>query len=352
MREAWKNAAASWFRSTLLLGVAIGSSFWITATDVTQISELIQFRRAVEAAGGSVVVAQSDEGISAAECDRLNSAEFVIAAGGYSRGETSYLESRPGNAVRVGYVTSRVLSVMDPESNSLEFSRSGLALSASFAQRRAVGEGDFVSISGVPVRRVGTVLDSRDRMQSVEASVFLSSPPLGKVSQCWVEVKPGFEPWAAATVGYELADAETSISVYPLLRTGPFDRDVVAEYENRIGSHAWIGVGIGLGLMGLLIQWSRRSEIALLRAMGGRRILVAALIFLETGSILAFGTTLGTITALLLNASQLSACSWEPISIALRTGLSGGLLGWALLGPISVMFGSESTLLAHLKERD
>lgn len=74
------------------------------------------------------------------------------------------------------------------------------------------------------------------------------------------------------------------------------------------------GLGLVLGALGLAVVllrsvWERRAELALLRALGFREGALAVLVLAENVFLLAAGTAIGTLTALLAVAPHLSAGS-------------------------------------------
>jgi ABC-type lipoprotein release transport system permease subunit len=72
------------------------------------------------------------------------------------------------------------------------------------------------------------------------------------------------------------------------------------------------GLGLLLGALGLAVVllrsvWERRGELALLRALGYRRLALAWLVLAENGFLLALGLAVGTLTALIAVAPPLLA---------------------------------------------
>jgi hypothetical protein len=109
------------------------------------------------------------------------------------------------------------------------------------------------------------------------------------------------------------------------------------------------GLGLLLGALGLAVVllrsvWERRGELALLRALGFRRLALGWLVLAENGFLLALGLAAGTLTALVAVAPHVLAGTGEVPLVRLL-----GLLGLVLaVGLVSAAVATAATLRAPL----
>ena len=117
------------------------------------------------------------------------------------------------------------------------------------------------------------------------------------------------------------------------------------------------GLGLLLGTFGLAVVLirgvlERRTELALLRAVGfpGRRL--AALVIAETALLLVGGVVIGTVAALLAVLPQLvepgAAVDWPALGVLLGVVVLTGLAAGAVAAAVAV----KSPLLPVLKKDD
>ena len=117
------------------------------------------------------------------------------------------------------------------------------------------------------------------------------------------------------------------------------------------------GLGLLLGTFGLAVVLirgflERRTELALLRAVGfpGRRL--AALVIAETALLLVGGVAIGTVAALLAVLPQLvepgAAVDWPSLGVLLGVVVLTGLAAGAVAAAVAV----KSPLLPVLKKDD
>lgn len=101
------------------------------------------------------------------------------------------------------------------------------------------------------------------------------------------------------------------------------------------------GLGLILGSLGLAVVllrgvWERRAELALLRALGWRRLMLGWLVLAENGFLLLVGVGAGAVSALLAIAPQAAQTTAPPLgrlvillAVALGVGLGAGVLAVA-----------------------
>ncbi len=96
------------------------------------------------------------------------------------------------------------------------------------------------------------------------------------------------------------------------------------------------GLGLLLGTIGLATVMlrnvlERRSELALLRAVGFRGVLVAALVLFENALLLGWGLATGSISALLAMLPHLLSTGadvpWRDVAIIISAVFIAGMLG-------------------------
>lgn len=114
------------------------------------------------------------------------------------------------------------------------------------------------------------------------------------------------------------------------------------------------GLGVVLGALGLAVVllrgvWERRGELALLRALGYRRVALGLLVLAENGSLLVLGVGVGTAAALVAVAPHLiagtGAVPWMRLAGFLGLVLAVGLAA----GAAAVMMTLRAPLLPALR---
>jgi ABC-type antimicrobial peptide transport system permease subunit len=152
---------------------------------------------------------------------------------------------------------------------------------------------------------------------------FLVAPPPGKDAQ----VEKALQA-ALADRGLEVTPTTARLQAY-------------LEVENTYLStfQALGGLGLLLGSLGLAVVllrgvWERRTELALLRALGYRRGTLGRLVLAENGFLLLFGLAAGALSALLAVAPHLlggaASIPWTNLAALLGLVLVVGLLAGAL----------------------
>lgn len=210
------------------------------------------------------------------------------------------------------------------------------------------GIGDEITLTdeeGQPVRMriVGLLKDSVFQSEVVigDAAFRRSFPRTEGFSYFLLDVAPGTDPRTVETT------FEEALGVYGLEVTPTADR--VAAYlavQNTYLTTFQLlgGFGLLLGVLGLAVVllrnvWERRSELALLRAMGYRIGTLNRLVFVENALLLLLGLGAGVIAALIAVAPHVAsgeAVPWARLTLMLGAVLVVGLLaaGGAVLASV------------------
>jgi len=272
VREAVHNAAAARVRLAIQIVAWTVMLGGIVIAELTFSQDLLAFNELLDQAGRRVLIVAPTEGgeLPASTCAGLGSESWVQNAGGRSPPEfTTLLVSGPLR-FQSARITVGLLPVLDPAS---EVARATLVLGKTAADELGLRPGVPIHMAQRPPISLGGVIDTSVRNEAAGRWIFEVTPPVGSVSECWVEV----EPWALddARGLVEAAFPAISVAARPLIDVNQFTRDPVVELAKRPQRQAWIVIGSVFGFMGLLSGWFRRAESGLYAVLGnGRRHLL------------------------------------------------------------------------------
>lgn len=161
----------------------------------------------------------------------------------------------------------------------------GGVVGSSAREELSLGRREWLDFGEGAVLVVGP--DGPGRNVKAERRIYGVVGPTGGLGECWVEVGDGADLVSAEGALRVALDTD---GVSRFLTSNEFTRDPASELANRPGERLWIGSALLLGLFGAVQMWARRSELALLRALGTTRAELMILVGFETFLILCAAT--------------------------------------------------------------
>ena len=324
-REIWLNLVGDRWRALLVLFVIAGLSSYVSVTELKVGIETLETADALRRGGMYAYIVEapptsvsslSDNGLGAARCVALENLDHVVAAGGYSLGDSVRLDRAPGMLFERAATVGRIAQLWDAELQDRGTGGATILVPKSAAADFGIVEGQALRVDSQTFSQVG-LFDPGARFP--EAAVWLgeSVGPEGRVEKCAVELFPNTARPGAAGVRAWFADTDAPVSVSPMFVADEFTRDPAREFETRSNRYAWVAVGFALGLAFAVVAWFKRGDIALYKALGSGRAQTASL-FVAQGTIL-------------LSAGWALAISASVVAIQLSTGgLTPGILPVAI----------------------
>lgn len=340
VQEAWRNLGVRHLILALTAFLVAGAMTYLSLQAASSAIDQVLERRA---AGALVWEATAKEptGLPGPACHRLNALPGVRAAGGVLVDSQEY-RLPSGQRAAVLLVQPPTLNVWN---NGPPLTLDKALIGRGYEQVGAASVGTQVLGSAGPLEVVGRLPPeiAHDQLQSSIVMAGLVTEP---VHQCWVKMAPG----AAASGGNLLehvfgADA----TVAPHLRASTGLLEPLQQWQGLAGTRPWLFAGLALGLVGAVVAWTLRSDLAVYRAFGTPMAQCLLLYWLELTFSAIPGSALGTSTALLtwaatqpVHAEALPvALSWSAAAVAIGLGLS----------TVSVLFTAGGTLSEQLKDR-
>ncbi len=312
--------------------------------------ELLTFGRRFIESGGYVAIVASPDGLPADRCERQASKPGVVAAGGFRLLDPSDTITSPGTPFRRAAITDGILDVWLSDERPTQAQVAGRwILGAAAADELGLKPGRLL-VAGSAGGPVGAVIDTS--MRNPEASRWLMTitPPLGLVSNCWIEFSPGALEGGIEGLWAEFAGA-SDLSVTRYRTLGDFSRNPIGELATRPQANAWIVIGGVLGAVAWLTSWFRRSELGLYRALGTSAPEIALMLAIETIVVVISASFLGLIWSVAgFEATRPQSVSLDQILIAARNVGSAALLG-ILLSPVPAFMLGRTPVAHLLKDR-
>jgi len=314
-RRAWPLSLAAregvatartgrWTSLLVVLAVA-----WIVAApgaaDAVAVSQLIDDEQAWIDAGGHVYVVtgartdNSQNPIPAPVCDRLSAIDGIDASFALSRtDETGTLSYIPGGRVSLYDVSAGALDFL-----GVEPSDGGTVLATvGFVDRTGAADGDVVRI----VRRgaVGTVATPSDPLtlravdttmmgEEFDGALLVPARLTGDADACYVRTNAAHDAAVEAALPALLADNGDPAIPNPRLFESDFTVDYTHAYKDRPLRWVWVPAAALLGLLWAMLQWFRRSHVAIYATFGMRPAARLVMQLGEWGVLAAFGTVWG-----------------------------------------------------------
>ena len=360
VREGFATARTGRWTS-LLLGLAVT---WLVAApgaaDAVAVSRLIDDEQAWIDAGGHVYVVQgarTDDGqnpIPVETCESLGSVDGVLGA---------FALSRTQDSGTLRHIPAGRASLYDVSAGALQFLRAAPAAggvilaTGSFAERTGVVDGEIITVA----RRgpIGTVPAVSDPLTAriVETAVMgdefdgalLVPSQLGLTAEsCYVKTDAAHDAALAQVLPSLLAYEGDPAVANPRLFSSDFTVDYTHAYELRPLKWLWVPAAAILGLVWAMLQWFRRSHVAIYATFGMRAAPRLAMQLAEWGALAvlgaAWGWGIGVTGALALGAHPAQAVN--QVSAHAILTVAGASVAVTLLGLRPV-----GTLLNSLKDR-
>ncbi len=348
--------------TSLLMVVAVA---WLIAapgvTDAVAVTRLIESERAWIDAGGYVFVVTGGREaggtaapVPAAVCDSLSRVDGI---------EDSFALTRTGARGSVGHVPGGQATIYDVSGGVLRFLRldadpRGVVIAtAGFAERTGVADGDPVTV----VTRAGSgaaaetsdpltarVVDAAILGEEYDGALLMPANLTGTAGACFVRTDAAHHAAVEAALPAILSHDGRSAIPNPRLFASEFTVDYTTAFEDRPLRWLWAPGAALLGLLWAMLQWFRRSQVAIYATFGmrapSRLVMQVSEWAVLAGVGALFGWAIGVTGALALGARSTQALALTSAHAALT--LIGATLLVILLG-----LRPTGTLLNALKDR-
>lgn len=346
--------------TTLLLTVAVAWSVAAGAADAVSVTHLVEGEKAWIDAGGYVFVvtgARQDgmqNPVPADVCDRLARVDGIDGSFALTRGDANgSLSYIPGGRASIYAVSSGVSTFLGvaPAANGIVIGTLG------FAERTGAHDGDVVRVTqrasfsapaGESDPLTLRVADSAVMGEEFDGAMLMPSQLTGTADTCYVRTDAAHHSAVEAALPSYLAYNGLPAIPNPRLFESDFTVDYTHAYEDRQLRYLWVATAALLGLLWAMLQWFRRSHVAIYATFGMRapsRLMAQAS---EWGVValvgLLVGWSLGVVGAVAMGARVEQALT-QVTAHALLTVLGASIVV-VLLG-----LRPTGTLLNALKDR-
>lgn len=270
----------------VLLAAMIG--FGVAFATVAETSGIVD-RFAQEVAAGRFVwrVAPGGAagGLPAANCDGLATVDGIRASGAVI-GETAIVAAnQPQARYQLSMATAGYPAVLWP-GQAVSTPSGGLLAGAVVAENLGLVEGSTLLITDESNPqssrsvRIDRVLPPSARDSGADRRLFRVVLPAGSVDECLVDADPGHSADVPGLLT-ERFSASAGAVVAPLRPTDSLGRRPETELDNRASGWAWLLGGGVLGVLGLMLWFFRRADLALYRLVGVPRGTLAFMLAAE-----------------------------------------------------------------------
>ena len=342
--EALANLTAAPVRLCVLAGIIAGLTGAIVWLELTAIDRALDREAAFTVAGGYIGIAASENGLDAGFCARLSQHDAVIASGGYSTGGLVASATSPRVTFQRLHATDRLTTVWDP---SYRLTPGSYAVGQAAAAELGVRTGSWLQLlgsTGAPV----SVFDPGERNSFASRAIVAPVPPVGNVSECWVEFAPSHVDAGLNWLRAEFA--ATDVVVRRAADRGAFADDPAELIASRVTRWSWLPAAIIAVAVVALLAWARRADVAVYRSFGVPRSGVLLMLQVEAIVITGSGLLIGTIWAIGLRAMADGPLAMDQWILGVRTGAAFALTMMAI-GPLAAVLASAGSPAQLLKER-
>ncbi|HEX6031918.1 MAG TPA: hypothetical protein VFY90_10845 [Tepidiformaceae bacterium] len=290
--EAAINTRTSSGRTAILIATATVALGVLSFLELRDASDALEFSELYQARGGYILVASSEAGISARSCVSLkNRITGVRAAGGYRQEGTLLLAAEPDSVIPHMAATLDMLQLWSNYTVQLP-TGDGLTLGGSVAERFGLVDGSTAKEVELDTHSV-SVLPRTGRTAEADGWAATVIPPIGDVTECWVEFSPGsFEAGRDAVAPY-LSRGTSPVRLLDFLQVDPaLARNSAAELARRPQRAGWSAASVLLAFVWWLSVWFRRAEYGLYLTLRMTRAYLFVMLAVEFGLICATGGVL------------------------------------------------------------
>lgn len=330
------------------------------AVDAITVDRLVKGEQAWIAAGAFVYRVQGattsglTNPVPAGACDRLAQTDGIDAAFAARRDTTpARTTAAPGGRISLIHVSPGALGFLAAASHP-----HGVALvTEELAERIGVTDGDPIQLlttpDGATPADTPTVLTTRvvptDQLGTdLAGTILVPGAPEERADLCLVRTHPSHAAAVEDLLPSALAWDGTPARATPLLIDSPFTIDYTTAYDTRALRWAWIATAVLAALVWALVQWTRRSYLAIYATFGmpaaSRLIMTMTEWITLTALGGLWGWSLGVVGALAAGttpAQALSQVTWHTTLTLLGASTLVVLIGLRPTG----------TLLDQLKDR-
>lgn len=362
-REGVETARAGRWTSLLIILAVAWACAIPGAADAVGVTALIEKEHAWIEAGGHVFVVEgariedqfgSPPAIPAPICEALSQYDGIDASFALIRTNASgALDHIPGARPTLYGVTPGVYGFLgvEPDPEGTVIATSG------FARRSGVADGDWAVVIqragfGVPATRSDlihlAVVDASTMGEEFDGAFLVPSLVPATADACYVRTDAAHRSAVEAALPGLLSYNGKPAIANPRLFSGEFTVDYTTAYEDRPLKWVWVATTGALGLLWGLVQWFRRSQVALYSTFGAKARARLTMQTTEWGILAligaAWGWSLGVLASIACGARAAQALS----AVSFHTALT--ILGASIL---VVLLGLRptGTLLNALKDR-
>jgi hypothetical protein len=346
--------------TSLLLMVAVAWTVAAGAADAVNVSNLVEGEKEWIDAGGYVFVVTGarQEGVTnpvpAAVCDRLARIDGIDGSFALSRGDANgSLSYIPGGRASIYSVSAGAASFL-----GVAQAPTGVVIGTlGFAERTGAHDGDVVrvvqraSISAAAAESDPLTLriaDSAVMGEEFDGAMLMPAQLTGTADTCYVRTDAAHHSAVEAALPSYLAYNGLPAIPNPRLFESDFTVNYTHAYEDRQLRWLWVPCAALLGLLWAMLQWFRRSHVAIYATFGMRAPSRLAAQAAEWGVLAGMGVlwgwALGVVGALALGAraeQALTQVTAHALLVVLGASVIVVLLGLRPTG----------TLLNALKDR-
>lgn len=352
--------------TSLLIVIAVA---WIVAApgmaDAVAVTRLVENERAWIDAGGYVYVvtgARSQGGqnpIPAEVCDRLTNMDGIEAAFSLRRtnsnGSVSHI---PGGRASIYEVSPGVSAFL----HAPQAPGGIVILTQGFSDRTGMVDGEravvtrraSVGFDGIGVPATDSelltvrVADAAAVGEEFDGAILMPAVITGNADACYVRTDSANHQAVGSVLSSYLAYDDLPAIPNPRLFSSDFTVDYTTAFEDRPLRWLWVPAAALLGLLWAMLQWFRRSHVAIYATFGmraaSRLVMQVSEWTVLAGIGVIWGWSLGIVGSLTLGARWEQALSLVSAHAALTVLAASGLVVILALRP-------TGTLLNALKDR-
>lgn len=299
-------------------------------------------------AGGLVWSASAvpESPLSGATCESLNQYGGVAAAGGITvepPGDVRILPQTP--ALPAKGVTPHALRVWAANSPT-----TGVIIGTDLEELYRASRGSVIHDSSGVQATIDARTSPTVRPDQLNSHLLVVTHSDQSLTDCWVRMEPGAAPYGEELLKYAFGQ-NPGVQIVPYLAPLTGTSNPSQQWHSYADSHPWVLAGVLVALVLTFSVWSRRGEIAIYRAFGTPRTVVAALIALEAVLIILPAAAAAVLLSTTISAIAIdSTLGADPVQMTCRALASAALLGLALSIPLALL-ATRGNVTTQLKDR-